>query len=108
MISLAVATALAAAAVQGPPAAPRRDFSSCLSRAAKEKSAEKMEKAAFTAAIKAACAAQEAAFRKSIVDYDVKTGSKRAVAEEGAELQVEDYLVNITETHFETASAEPE
>lgn len=106
MISLALATALAAAAVQGPPAAPRKTFASCLSRVAKEKSAEKMEKAAFTAAIRAGCTAEETAFRKSIVDYDVKTGSKRAVAEEGAELQVEDYLVNTTDTYFGTTDPE--
>ena len=106
MISLAVATAPAAVAVQGPPPAPRKEFSSCLSKAAKEKSTEKMEKTAFTTAIRAACTAQETAFRKSIVDYDVKTGSKRPAAEEGAELQVQDYLVNVTKAHFEGAAPE--
>ncbi|HEY0625475.1 MAG TPA: hypothetical protein VGD10_01955 [Allosphingosinicella sp.] len=104
MISLALATTLAAAALQGPPAAPRRDYSSCLSKIAKEKRSEKMEKEAFTAALKTACATEEAAFRKSLVDYDVKTGSKRAAAEEGAKLQAEDYLVNVTETYFEAAA----
>ena len=102
MISLALATALASAAVQGPPPAPRKEFAACLTKAAKAKSSDKMEKTAFTAAVRAACSSQETAFRKSLVDYDVKTGTKRADAEEGAELQVEDYLVNTTETYFES------
>jgi hypothetical protein len=100
MISLAFATALSAAAMQGPPAAPRREYASCLTRFMKGKTEEKMEKEAFTAALKAACAPQEAAFKKSLVDYDVKTGSPRAAAEEGAQLQVEDYIVNTTENYL--------
>ena len=98
MISFALATALAAAQA-GPLPQPRKAFAACLSSLVKAKMSEKLDDGAFRAAAKTACAAQEAAFRDSIVSYDVRTGMKRAAAEEGAELQVEDYLVNAAETY---------
>ncbi len=108
MISLALATALAAAAVQaGPPPQLRQAYSACLSGFMKAKMSEKLDETAFRSGVKGACAAQEAAFRQSVVDYDVKTGMKKAAAQEGADLQVEDYLVNITENYQARAHAKP-
>jgi hypothetical protein len=104
MISFVLAS-LAAAAVQGPSAAPRRDFATCLGQFTKSNVDKKLDGTAFTAAAKTACAAEEAAFRKSLVDYDVKAGAKRAAAEEGAKLQVDDYLINAADT-YQTYTAE--
>lgn len=100
MISFALATALYVSAAQsGPPALPRKKYSECLSRFSKEKKESKMEQEAFKAAAQAACAAEEIVFKKSIVDYDVKMGVKRREAEEGAALQIEDYLINTADTY---------
>ena len=108
MISFALATTLAATAAQaGPPPQLRQAYSSCLSSFSKTKIGEKLDDAAFRSGAKAACAAQEAAFRNSIVSYDVKTGMKKASAEEGAAQQVEDYLVNIAENYQAHANPKP-
>ena len=98
MISITLAAMLAAAPAAGPPAQPRKAYAACLLKFEKAKNGEKLSSDEFVAAAKAACAPQEAAFRKSLVDYDVRTGMKRADAEEGASLQIEDYLVNTAET----------
>ena len=107
MISFALATALAATAQAGPPPQLRKAYAACLSSFSKAKMSEKLDDATFRSGAKAACSSQEAAFRNSIVSYDVKTGTKRAAAEEGAALQVEDYLVNIAETYQAHTQAKP-
>ena len=102
MISIALVTALALAAAPpsgGPSGQPRKAYSACLQKLIKAKTGEKLDGAGFTAAAKAGCSIEEASFRKSLVDYDVATGQKRADAEEGANLQVEDYLVNAADTY---------
>jgi hypothetical protein len=101
MISIALVTALALAGApsSGPSAQARKAYSICIQKVVKEKAGEKLTADAFTAALKAACAAQEASFHKSLVDYDVASGLKRADAEEGARLQIEDYLVNASDTY---------
>lgn len=98
MISITLAAMLAAAPAAGPPGQPRKAYSACLLKFEKAKSGEKLSTEEFVAAAKAACSAEEAAFRKSLVDYDVRAGIKRADAEEGAALQVEDYLANAADT----------
>jgi hypothetical protein len=108
MISFALATALAASAVQaGPPPQLRKAYSTCLSSFMKAKMGEKLDDDTFRSAAKAACADQEAAFRNSIVAYDVKTGMKKAAAEEGAAMQAEDYLVTAAENYQARAHAKP-
>ena len=101
MISITLIAALALGAVPagGPPQQPRKAYGACLQKVIKDKTDAKLSAAAFGEAVKAACAAQEAAFVKSLVDYDVATGIKRAEAEEGARLQVEDYMVNASDTY---------
>ena len=108
MISITLVTALAVAAappVGGPSGQPRKAYSACLQKLIKEKSDAKLTSASFTSEAKTSCATQEAAFRKSLVDYDVATGLKRAEAEEGAGLQVEEYLANAADTY--TTYADP-
>ena len=108
MISLSLAVALVAAAQAGPPPQLRQAYASCLGSFSKAKMSEKLDDAAFRSGAKAACAAQEAALRTAIVAYDVKTGAKKAAAEEGAELEVADYLVNTAETYQLHANPKPE
>jgi len=102
MISITLVTALALAAapaVPGPSGQARKAYSTCLQKVIKAKAEAKMNAEAFTSEAKTACATEEAAFVKSLVDYDVATGIKRAEAEESAKLQVEDYLVNASDTY---------
>ena len=108
MISFALATALAASAAQaGPPPQLRQAYSACLSSFMKAKIEEGLDDASFRSGAKAACASQEAAFRDSIVAYDVKMGMKKADAEEGAALQVEDYLTNTADSYRSRAQPKP-
>jgi hypothetical protein len=99
LLSVAFAAAAAAPPAGGPPPAPRKAYAGCLTKVVKDKTSDKLTADAFTAAAKAACAAEEAAFVKSIVDYDMAAGTKRADAEEGAKLQIEDYLANAADTY---------
>ena len=102
MISITLVTALAVAAappVGGPSGQPRKAYSACLQKLIKDRTDAKLNTATFTSEAKSGCAAQEAAFRKSLIDYDVATGLKRADAEEGAGLQVEEYLANAADTY---------
>jgi len=104
MISIALATALALS--QGNPTIqPRKNYADCLSKYYKSKQSETMEPAAFTAAMKAACASPEAAFTRALVDYDIKMGSKRAAAEENAAFDIEGYLTNISENYADQQAA---
>ncbi|TFI57381.1 hypothetical protein E2493_15465 [Sphingomonas parva] len=102
MISITLVTTLALAAA-APSAAPsaqaRKVYGACIQKVIKAKTADKLSGDAFTAAVKSTCANEEAAFVKSLVDYDVASGLKRADAEEGARLQVEDYLINASDTY---------
>lgn len=109
MISLTLAAMLAAAPpAGGPPAQPRKAYGACLTKVAKAKAGDKLAGDAVKAALASGCATEEAAFKKSLVDYDVRSGMKRADAEEGAQLQVNDYLVNAAELYeMNTAGAEP-
>lgn len=100
MISLAIATALAAAQAGGPPVQPRKNYGACLSAFMRDKVKDKLEAAAFTAAAKAACVKEETAFRQSLLTYDQKMGIKRREAEENASMQVDDYLTNATDNYI--------
>ena len=108
MITFALAAALSAAAPpSGPPMQPRNNFASCLSRFTKAKMADKMAVKDFQVALKAACAAEETAFKSSIVAYDVKMGTKRPTAEERATAEIEDYFIGSTETYEVHTAAAP-
>jgi len=95
MLTLIASAALAATAQ--PSDAPRKAYANCLGEFVRKANKDALTQDAFDAGIKTACTTQEAAFRKSVVDYDMKTGTKRADAEDGARLQVEDYMANARE-----------
>jgi hypothetical protein len=94
-----------APAMSDPAGQTRKAYNACLKKVAEAKTSDKLSAEAFTSAVKASCAAEEAAFIKSIVDFDLKTGLKRAEAEEGAREQVQDSLANAVDTY--SASANP-
>lgn len=98
MISFALMTFLTAAAPP-PGLPPRKAYGACLKRAMNERLADKLAAQAFAAAAKAACAAEEAAFTRSLVDEDLRMKIKRPEAEANAAGQVQDYLANTTNNY---------
>lgn len=102
MISLAVAVAMGAAAPNpGAITQPRKNYAACLNKFSKTNLADKVEPAAFSAALKTACVPEAAALKKALIDYDVAMGTKRAAAEENAALDLEGYTQNIEESYKE-------
>jgi hypothetical protein len=101
MLTLALAAALVAApdAGAGSPGQLRKDYGACLNKFVEASVKDKLAGDAFTTAAKAACASKEAAFRKSIIDADLRMKIKQAEAEENANTQVEDYLVNAADKY---------
>lgn len=100
MISIAIATALSAASAQAaPPPQPRRTYAACLSAFVLKGLDQKMDPAAFEAALRPACQSEEASFKKSLIDFDAPRYGQQQ-AQEDAEMQVEDYLLN-TKAEYE-------
>jgi hypothetical protein len=101
MLTLVIAAALVAApdAGAGSPGQLRKDYGACLNKFVDGNVKDKLTADAFTTAAKAACASKEAAFRKSIIDADLRMKIKQSEAEENAKMQVEDYLVNAADKY---------
>jgi hypothetical protein len=70
----------------------RDQFGTCLSNHMRSSLKAKMKPEEFETTLTAACADQEAAFRKALVEVDVGKGIKRAAAEGFAGEQVDDYF----------------
>lgn len=109
MIVLALVLNMAApAAAPVAPSHERQAYGMCLSKFVHDKISDKMEANAFKAAMKAACATQEAAFRTAWVNYDVAMKTKRSDAEENAASQIDDYMQNSVEAYADsTIPAKP-
>jgi hypothetical protein len=108
MIVLAVVISMAASAAT--PVAPSRERNAlgmCLSKFVHDKLEAKMDAAAFRAAAKTACAAQDTAFRNAWVSYDVAMKTRRSEAEENAASQADDYFQNSTETYVSSTTPAP-
>lgn len=102
MISAALAMLMMAPPSPAVVATARRDYSACLSDFMKKSVKDKMEVAAFESGLVPACAAKEAAFRSTLVAADTAVGIKRADAEEGAKLEIDDMQTNIKEMFRDT------
>jgi hypothetical protein len=76
----------------------RDQFGACLSNHMRSSLKAKMKPEEFETGLTAACADQEAAFRKALVEVDVAKGIKRAAAEGFAGDQIEDYLYRTKDT----------
>lgn len=106
MISLALATAMSLAAAQADPTVqPRKSFASCLSNFKKGSLQQKMEAAAFSAAVKTACQTEAASLRQALVTLDMKRGGKRAEAEANADFDLQGYRENMDESYRDSVSA---
>ena len=84
---------------------PRKAYSACLSQFEKKSVADKMAAAAYSTAVKAACAAEAAAFTKALVAYDVGMGTKRAAAVANAATDLADYMATSEERFGITVEA---
>jgi hypothetical protein len=76
----------------------RRTYSACLGNFMKKSIHERIEQAAFESGLVPACAAQEQAFRATLIAVDVAAGIRRPAAEENAKLEIDDLQANIKET----------
>ncbi len=96
MIAFVMAFALAA---PNPSAidAPRRAFAACLKTFESNQMRAKVAADAYSAAVKAACAAEAQALSDALVKYDVAMGTKRASATANAQRDVDDYRLTSEE-----------
>ncbi len=99
MISAVLAAMIAAAPAPADKIAmARKDYSQCL-RAFMDKGVkDKMEPAAFKAALATTCTDKEQVFRSAVIAADVAAGLKRASAEQNAALDIDDIRTNTAET----------
>jgi hypothetical protein len=98
MITLIVSVALSSSAIQAQAPA-RKAYAACLSKYVQKAGSDNMAKDAFDAGLQSACTSEQQAFKAAIVADDMKRGAKRADAEEGAQLQIEDYLANARDSY---------
>ena len=85
-------TALAAAPTMGAIDSSRSAFVACLKEAASAAKPPEVTVDGCATFAKTRCAAQETALTGAMVAFDVKNGSSRKSAAEGAQLMLDDYL----------------
>ncbi len=78
-------------------AAPRKTYSVCVKAFETKSLAAKIDAAAYSVALRAACTAEAAALTRALTDYDVAMGGKRAAAAASAESDVADYRLTSEE-----------
>jgi hypothetical protein len=76
---------------------PRTAYQTCLRAFEATSVAAKINAAAYSTAVKGACAAEAAALVKALTDFDVAMGSKRAAASATAASDVADYVLTSEE-----------
>ena len=93
MFSLAFSAALFLAAAQSDAVIPaRKAYAACLNKVTIEHLEKKSDPSTFDGAIQDACAREGTTLRNALIASDMGRGFKRPDAEEGATLQIEDYL----------------
>ncbi len=75
----------------------RQQFSSCLRAFVDSKLEERMSVPDFATALPGACTDQESAYRAAYIAAATRAGDRRAMAEEDADLEVEDLRTNYRE-----------
>jgi hypothetical protein len=107
MITLFVALALAA---PNPSSidAPRKAFATCLKNFENNQAKAKIDAAAYSTAVKAACAAEAQALADALIRYDVAMGTKRASAMANAQRDVDDYRLTSEERYKDTNAPAPQ
>lgn len=105
MISIALALTLAAAG-GSPSSESREGYARCLKDFMKASLEQKMEPAAFDAAVATACRDKQALFKTALVNADLALGMKRAASEKAIGEQIADYIAMAKEDYrAELASA---
>ena len=84
--------------------APRRAFATCLRGFETQSRQAKMDSAAYSAAVKAACQNEAAALMNALVAFDVAMGNKRATATSNAARDVDDYRLTSEERYKDLLS----
>jgi hypothetical protein len=108
MISTALALTAAAFAMQSDTTrASRETFTTCLSRFVDQAIRSNKPAADFETEFVQACAAEQTAFRESIIRRDTALRSTRSSAEESANLEVEDARFNFNERFQMSLPATP-
>ena len=82
--------------------APRRAFATCLKSFETNQLKAKVDTAAYSTAVKAACSNEAQALADALVKYDVAMGTKRANAVANAQRDVEDYRLTSEERYRDT------
>lgn len=77
--------------------APRKSYAACVKQFETTSLAAKIDAAAYSIALKGACAGEAAALTKALVDFDVAMGGKRASAAASAQSDVADYRLTSEE-----------
>jgi hypothetical protein len=98
MISPALAMMLLTAA-QNATADNREAYARCLKEFVRTSAEQKMEPAAFDAAIASACKDKEALLKTSLINADLAIGLKRAAAEKSTAEQITDYVTMAKEDY---------
>ena len=82
--------------------APRRAFATCLKSFESNQLKAKVDAAAYSTAVKAACAGEAQALADALIRYDVAMGTKRASAQANAQRDVDDYRLTSEERYRDT------
>ena len=77
----------------------RRAYGVCLQRVLLEKVADGLTAEAFSAEVKRACAAEETALVRAVVELGVANGTQRADAEAAARKEADDFLGETVATY---------
>ncbi len=83
---------------------PRKSYSACIKGFESKSLAAKLEPAAYSAAVKAACPAEAAELARALIAFDIAMGTKRAAAIANAATDVGDYLVTSDERYRDSAT----
>ena len=75
----------------------RTDYSRCVTTQMKTSLKERADEAGFQASLAAACGGKAQVLRSASIAADTSMGIKRADAEEGAQMELDDILLNAKE-----------
>ena len=103
MIAFVIALALAAPN-PGAIDAPRHAFQACLKGFESNQMKAKVAPDAYSAAVKAACAAEAQALADALVRFDTAMGTKRPAALANAQRDVDDYRLTSEERYRDLAA----
>ena len=104
-----VTSILAAAMLQTPAvSAQRKEFVACLDAAVESAKAQKLAADQFKAHVGQACGAVEGKLKSELAGFGRKNGLTKSVADEDAQMQIDDYLYTADERYrYEVEASAP-